>query len=93
VKLQRKPSRLCRPCKTGIGPDQPKTFDPNCPRCREKLALGLRTGNEKHPRTLGLQNRRRLREEVFAAVVERTKAANRASASSGAASPPARSAA
>jgi hypothetical protein len=89
----RSPGELCRPCKIGLGPNQTKTFDPNCARCREKLALGWRTGNEPHPETLGLKHRRRLRQESFAAVVKRTKAANRASVSSGAATPSARSAA
>jgi hypothetical protein len=36
----------CKQCRTGHVPGTPKTFDPDCPGCRQKLAAGLRTGNE-----------------------------------------------
>ena len=43
---------LCRQCKTGIAPGQTPTFHPGCPGFRDKLARGLRTGNEPHPREM-----------------------------------------
>ena len=36
----------CRQCITGWAIGTPKTFDPWCPGCQEKLALGQRTGKE-----------------------------------------------
>jgi hypothetical protein len=45
------PSRepKCEQCKRGIGPWVIKTYDPNCPGCRDKKEKGLRTGNEPLP--------------------------------------------
>lgn len=39
----------CSPHKFGVSVDQPLTFDPACPRCRELLAAGKRTGQEPMP--------------------------------------------
>jgi len=41
--------RLCRQCITGWAPGQARTFDPKCEGCAEKLAKGLRTGQEPLP--------------------------------------------
>lgn len=89
----RRPSDMCRPCKSGLAPNQPKTFDPGCSRCQEKLAAGLRTGNEPPPSTLALTQRRRLRVDLFEAAVKRAQAASRAKVASGRALQPARGAA
>lgn len=40
----------CSQCISGWAPDTPKTFDPNCKGCLEKKAIGLRTGDEPHPK-------------------------------------------
>lgn len=45
-------ARRCRPCETGLGPGQIKTYDPDCAGCFEKRAKGQRTGYEPHPREL-----------------------------------------
>lgn len=42
-------AHLCNSCSGGIDPTRPKTFDPKCAGCAEKLARGLRTGKEPAP--------------------------------------------
>ena len=44
-----KRSKLCRQCQTGLAPGQEKTYHPDCPGCRDKLASGARTGQEPRP--------------------------------------------
>ena len=88
----RRPSELCRPCISGIVPGRPLTFDPNCSRCREKLAAGLRTGLDPLPVTLSLRGRARMQPIAFASSVDRQKAYSRARVASGAALQPARGA-
>ena len=47
---------LCFQCQSGIVPGQAKTFEPSCAGCQEKLAKGLRTGNEPRPMAKGSRN-------------------------------------
>lgn len=38
--------QVCSQCARGWVPGTEKTFDPCCPGCQKKLAIGLRTGDE-----------------------------------------------
>ena len=44
---------LCGQCSSGWVPETPKTFDPTCRGCKQKLADGLRTGKEPLPSNRG----------------------------------------
>lgn len=44
---------LCGQCASGWVPETPKTFDPSCRGCKQKLADGLRTGKEPLPSNRG----------------------------------------
>lgn len=41
--------RKCGQCQRGLAPGMAKTYDPDCPSCREKKRNGLRTGDEPMP--------------------------------------------
>ena len=55
----------CRQCRLGYVPDLVKTFDPECPGCRKKLADGLRTGHEPHPSTQSLSGKGKVDAATF----------------------------
>ena len=53
--------KICSPHAAGVPLGMPPFYDPECPKCRQKLADGKLTGTEPHPSTVSMPYARRLR--------------------------------
>lgn len=64
----------CRQCRTGLTAGEQKTFAPWCQGCLDKLAAGLRTGNEPAPSMHPTKNRPRMPAAKFARLLATQRA-------------------
>jgi len=63
----------CNQCIRDISPGETPTFSPDCPRCQEKVRLGMRTGIEPAPQRYRMGFRKRMEKAAFDAMVSRRK--------------------